>query len=159
MSAPVTHKPAYVAALEAAYGAPSRAGFGSAVFFDESENGLEQAALEKYKCFVGANWQVFGETMWLRRWKRVYARMGGKRDIVAELRGITDTDAKHSVPMILDNLENADRAREALSAAFDDAAVAQLAVYNIGDGEAMSGILIAGQRAQDETTFLVFLLD
>jgi hypothetical protein len=94
-------------------------------------------------------------------WKEVYARKAGaKPDIVAELRGISDAEAKVSVPMILDNIEGAEGARAALSAAYDDPAVTELRVFNLGDGDAMSGLLVAGRRgATGETTFLVFLLD
>lgn len=50
--------------------------------------------------------------------------------------------------------------RSALSAAYDDPAVTELCVFNLGDGEAMSGLLIAGRRgASGESTYLVFLLD
>ncbi len=52
-------KPPYVADLEAAYSAPSQAGFGSAIFFTEigPAVGLEQTALEVYQFFVGDLWQ------------------------------------------------------------------------------------------------------
>ncbi len=43
---------------------------------------------------------------------------------------------------------------------FDDPAVIELVVYNIGDGGAMSGILLAGRRqGSGAATFLLFLLD
>jgi glycine cleavage system aminomethyltransferase T len=62
--------------------------------------------------------------------------------------------------MILDAVQDAEKARAALAAAFDDAAVKELSVYTIGDGAAMSGLLIAARRAATgESTFLVFLLD
>ena len=53
------NKPKYVTALEAAYGAPSQAGFGSAVFHEPIEAGddLAQAALAKYKYFTGELWE------------------------------------------------------------------------------------------------------
>jgi hypothetical protein len=42
----------------------------------------------------------------------------------------------------------------------DDPAVTELRVFNLGDGGAMSGILVAGRRAGTaDATFLVFLLD
>ena len=54
----------------------------------------------------------------------------------------------------------AEAARAALSAAFDDPKVSELRVFNLGDGEAMSGLLVAGRRgASGESTFLVFLMD
>ena len=155
-------KPSYVADLEAAYGAPSQAGFGSAVFYEQVEaaSSLEKLALEKYKYFVGDLWERYGEDAWTGPWKEVYARKAGSsRDIVAELQGISDPDARLSVPMILEVVANAEAARQALSAAYDDAAVSELAVYTLGDGEAMSGLLVAGRRDTGEATFLVFLLD
>ncbi len=159
---PAAAKPEVVTALEAVYGAPSQAGFGSAMFFDQLKptDTLADAALAKYKFFVGDLWERYGEDAWMGPWKEVYARQpGGKPDIVAELRGIGDRDARQSVPMILDNTANAEQARSALSAAFDDPAVKELAVYTLGDGEAMSGILVAGRNTDGAATFLVFLLD
>jgi hypothetical protein len=62
--------------------------------------------------------------------------------------------------MILDTVQDADQARAALAATFDDATVTELSVYNIGDGAAMSGLLIAARRAEtSEALFLVFLMD
>jgi nitroreductase len=155
-------KPEFVAALEAAYGAPSQAGFGSAVFYEPllASDDLEQAALAKYKYFVGELWERYGEDAWMGPWKVVYTRApGGSREIVNELSSIQDLDARSSASMILDSVSDADQARVTLSEAFDDPDVAKLVVYNIGDGAAMSGILIVGQRKTQETTFLVFLLD
>ena len=109
-------RPRYVTALEAAYGAASQAGFGSAEFFERlmAADELEQAALAKYRFFVGDLWERFGEDAWMGPWKAVYTRQAGaKRDIVAELRGITDRDAGASVPMILENFEDADAERRA----------------------------------------------
>ena len=92
--------------------------------------------------------------------KYIPAPAGAKPDIVAELRSIHDQDAALSVPMILDDIEGADKARTALSAVYDDPGVTELRVFNLGDGEAMSGLLVAGRRAETgEATFLVFLLD
>jgi hypothetical protein len=160
---PAQPAPDYVTALEAAYGAPSQAGFGSAVFYEplKASDKLDQAALAKYKYFVGDLWERYGEDAWMGPWKMVYTRpVDGKRDIIAELRGITDREARMSVEMILDNVDDPEKARTALSAAFDDPAVTELAVYNTGDGAAMSGALVAARRGDaGATTFLVFLMD
>lgn len=65
-----------------------------------------------------------------------------------------------SAPIVLDVVENPDSARAALAVAFDAHAVTELRVFNLGDGGARPGLLIAGRRAaSDEVTFLVFLLD
>ena len=154
-------KPSYVTVLETAYGAPSQAGFGSAVFYtDIGAKDLTNEALAKYRYFVGELWERWGEDAWMGSWKEVYAReAGAKADIVAELKGIKDVDARNSVPMILDVVESAEAARTALSGAYDDPAVIELRVFTLGDGEAMSGLLVAGTRKAGETTFLVFLMD
>ncbi len=164
-------KPAYVTQLELAYGAPSQAAFGSAVFFEhvQADDDLAAAALAKYRYFTGDLWDRYGEEAWMGPWKEVYARKAGARkDIGSELRGITDIDARISAPMILDVVQGADRACEALAAAYDDPAVTELRVFNLGDGGAMSGILVAGRRSagggakgegSNEAIFLVFLLD
>jgi hypothetical protein len=156
-------QPAYVNALEAAYGPPSQAAFGSAVFYARTSASadLEQAALAKYRYFVGELWARYGEAAWHSQWKEIYARPPeATADIIAELRAITDRSARLSVGLILDEIENAEQARAALSNAFDDPAVLALSVYTIGDGAALSGLLIAGHRAEiDEAVFLVFLLD
>lgn len=155
-------KPANVTALEAAYGAPSQAGFGSAVFYVDMDPGkdLEQGALEYYQYFVGELWARWGEDAWMGPWKEVYAREAdASPDIVAELRGITDSDGKQSVPMILDVVQNAEAARQALATAYDDPDVTELRVFNLGDGGSMSGLLVAGRRDSGEALYLVFLMD
>ncbi|MFY9974825.1 MAG: hypothetical protein WAK53_11255 [Chromatiaceae bacterium] len=156
-------KPDYLTPLEAAYGAPSQAGFGSVVFQEilKVTDELSEAAKVKYRTFVGQLWDRFGEEAWMGPWKEVYVRNPATRpDIAAELRGIGDPDARLSVPMVLENVEGAETARAALSAAFDDPEVTELRVFNLGDGEAMAGLLVAGRRgASGETTFLVFLMD
>jgi hypothetical protein len=155
-------KPDYVTLLEAAYGEPSQAGFGSAVFFEASNGGdLTDTALATYGHFVGDLWGKYGDRAWLGPWKQVYVREPGtKPDVVPELRSIADPDARRSVPMLLDDVEGADAARDALSGAFDDPAVTDLRVYNLGDGAAMSGLLVAGRQGRGgESTFVVLLMD
>jgi len=156
-------KPDYLTRMETAFGAPGEAGFGSAVFHEvlKGTDDLSQAAKVKYRTFVGQLWERFGEAAWMGPWREAYVRDPATRpDIAAELRGIGDPDARLSVPMLLENVEGAETARAALSAAFDDPEVSELRVFNLGDGEAMSGLLVAGRRgASGETTFLVFLMD
>ena len=155
--------PEYVKNLENSFGGPSREGFGSAVFFETlaASAGLEQAALRTYRLFVGELWERWGEEAWMGPWRETYARPNGfKPDIAAELRAIEDRSAASSVPMILEPSGGADAARAALTAAFDDPSVTELRVYIIGDGEAMSGLMVAGRRAATgDATFLVFLMD
>ncbi len=153
--------PVYVVALESAYGAPSQVGFGNAVFYEAAIAAvdLEPAALDKYRYFVGDLWERFGEAAWLSTWRLLYTRSDQPRDIASELPSITDRDAHQLAPLIVDNGSSATSSRQALAAAFDDDAVALVRVYKIGDGAALSGLLIAGRRENGEVVFLVLLLD
>jgi hypothetical protein len=79
-------KPVYVTDLEAAYGAASQAGFGSAVFYEPmaDDADLAQRALDKYKYFVGDLWERYGEEAWMGPWREVYVRLpDATHDIVA----------------------------------------------------------------------------
>jgi len=79
---------------------------------------------------------------------------------VAELCALQDRTVAQSAALILDEVENSADAQAALSAAFDDPAVTELTVYNLGDGGAMNGVLVAGWRqATQAAIFLIFLLD
>ncbi len=149
--------------LQALYGPPSQAGFGSAVFRDRVERAedLEAAALRHYRYFLGKAWEQFGEESWMAPWKQVYQRQAADRrnDIVTELRSITDPAAQSSVTVRLDVIANPEAGRQALSAVYDDAEVETVVVYALGDGAALSGLLIAGRDRRGETTLLFFLLD
>ena len=157
-------KPDYVVNLEAIYGPPGQTGFGSAVFHEQLQQGedLEQVAQRVYRHFVGELWERWGEETWMGPWREVYSRPPGSSpgSIVAELHGIDEPMAAGSVPLVVEVGESPDRTHAALSAAYDDAAVTDLRVFTIGDGDAMSGLLVAGQRASaTHATLLVALMD
>jgi hypothetical protein len=155
--------PGYLQQLERAYGPPSQQGFGSAVFHQTlaRDDALDAAALAAYRQFLGPLWDRFGESVWMAQWREVYRRPAvAKHDVVAELGRIDDVDARNSVPMVLEVVEDAPAARAALAVAFDDPDVTELRVFNLGDGEAMSGLLVAGRRAATgDAVMLVFLMD
>jgi hypothetical protein len=158
---PSEGKPDHVTELERIYGAPSNSGFGSAVFYEPStsEGDLEAIALKYYRYFLGDLWSRFGEEAWMNHWQRVYRRdPSHPPDIVAELRAIADPDVRSAVSLLLETVE-AERSRQALAIAFDDAGVKELDIYRLGDGEAMSGLLVAGRRHAGERIFLVLLMD
>lgn len=152
-----------LAALAAVYGGPSAEGFGGAVFARPlgPEDELEAAARAVYQDFVGELWERWGEEAWMGPWRQVHDRPEeAEADIVAELKGIEDAEASRSVPLVLEVVEDPEAARAALSAVFDDPAVQELAVYNVGDGGAMSGLLLAARGPEaEEGVFLVVLLD
>ena len=155
-------KPAYVTGLEQAYGPPSQEGFGAAVFFevaDESDD-LAALALKVYRHFTGELWERWGEAAWMTPWKEVYTRKKGtNRDVASEVRGIDDPDASISVPLVLETMADPESAVKALSIAYDAPDVADFRVFTIGDGNAMSGLLLAGRRENGEATFLTVLMD
>jgi hypothetical protein len=158
-------KPAYVLALESAYGVPSQAAFGSAVFFDHTDPARDSADMESlakryYRHFTGTKWDEWGEAAWMTAWKEVYARKpGAVGTVIEELKNINDLNASLSVPMILTVVDQAKQAVQALSGAFDEPNVIDFHVYTIGDGGAMSGLLLAGERNNRDAIFLVFLMD
>lgn len=150
------------AELQSVFGGPSSSGFGSAVFVATvaQDEDLEKAALEVYRRFVGGLWERWGEAAWMGPWKRAFARTSpGRGDIITELRGLSDPVASSSAGMLLDAAQDPAAAGSALTAAFDRADVIDLRIFTIGDGGAMSGLLIAGRRERGDATFLTFLMD
>ena len=156
-------KPDYVVELERCYGMPSQEAFGSSVFYDAvnvPKGSLEQLALAKYKHFAGELWERYGEDNWMAEWETVYTRdPSTTRDIVAELRSISDRGARLSASLLVENNDHTTEAHAALGKAFDDSRVSELQVFKIGDGDAMSGILIASRRPNEGSVFLVLLMD
>jgi hypothetical protein len=158
-----TAKPAYVSALEAVFGPPSQSGFGSAVFYQrtESPGALAGAARDVYQHFIGDLWQRYGAEAWMGNWQQVYTRPpAADHAVVAELHTLDDRSVRQSAAVLLDAAEDPQAVQAALATACDDPAVTDLVVYKIGDGAALSGILLAARRAATgETIMLVFLLD
>ena len=153
----MTATPQYGHALAQGYGPPSDAAFGSAVFFQPALPELpelEDAALEAYRRFMGEQWSE-REAVWTSVWACCHERPeGGPADAVGELKSLTAVNDRSSAEMLLD-LEGG---ATALKAGFDDPATSRFAVYRLGDGEALSGILLAGARTEGVTS-LVFLMD
>lgn len=150
------------ATLQAVFGPPSQAGFGSAVFAERVERpqDLEAAAKRCYRHFLGTQWTKAAEAAWMAPWRRVYMRQpADRRGIVAELRGIPDPEARSSISILLDGHDTPSVAEHALSAVYDDAGMGNVQVYTLGDGAALSGLLIAGRARSGAATLLVFLMD
>lgn len=149
-------------ALEAAFGPASSAGFGSAVFHAPlaPATDLEQAAFAHYRAFVGPLWDRFGAAAWTDTWRAVYRRPAAQpAAIVAELEQIADADAASAIDLLLHGRDDADAAQRALEAVYNDPAVVDLRVFTIGDGAALSGVVIAGRRGDATEVSLVFLMD
>jgi hypothetical protein len=124
------------------------------------DDDLEDLTKDVYQTFVGDKWQEWGEEAWMSPWKEAYRRPDDiEHDVLAELRAIEDFQTQLQVEQILDNIEDSQKAQQAVAAAYDPTEVVDLRVFNIGDGDVMSGLIIAGRRVNGEATFLVFLLD
>ncbi len=156
-------KPNYVSELESVFGEPNQSGFGSAVFFipiDQQSDRLESDAQATYRFFVGESWERFGEAAWMSTWTSAYSRtLQNTPDIIAELRGLSDREARQSAGLLLESQENAHTAEEALKQAFDQPQVEELGIFKIGDGEAISGVIIAARISNAGTLALILLLD
>lgn len=150
--------------LEAAFGGPSSSGFGSAVFHvpaaDSNCENLQATARRIYRQFLGESWDAAGEATWLGPWKSVFERTGpGSPTFVEGLRSIDDPMARGSVPLLLDVIQDPAAATEALTESFDDPETRAVNVFSIGDGEAMSGLLVAGERDTLDRIFVIALMD
>jgi hypothetical protein len=76
-----------------------------------------------------------------------------------ELNNIKDADAKRSVPLLTELVENAEQGKLALAAAFNHPDISQVQVYSVGDGEAMSGILLCGLFSDHSVCSVICLMD
>ena len=157
--------PALVRELEGVFGAASSAAFGSSVFFEcQSSSGyplsLVDASIEKYRSFCGETWARFGEEKWLSGWKELYHRLlGDTSGIVNELRSVKAQPLRSCAAMFLDENEDNDAVHRLLSKAFDGDQVKELRIFALGDGEAMTGFLIAADVNDLGQLFLAFLMD
>ncbi len=159
----IRSKPDLVAELEKYFGNPSQAAFGSSVFFvpfAEQANDLESEALAKYQYFVGESWDRLGAQNWINGWAKVYSREpSSSLGILAELKSLTDRDARQSANLLLENTEDAELSSKALQTAFDSELTTELRIFKIGDCSAMSGILIAAKLQNLGSLILLLLLD
>jgi hypothetical protein len=104
-------------------------------------------------------WQQSGPDNWLREWQMVYRRANNSQSIINELEAIGDPLVRMNAATMLEGAADPSTARSALQRAFDYPTLEDLQIFKLGDGGAMSGILIAGRRASNEMAFVAFLLD
>lgn len=124
-----------------------------------SDEQLESYAKGRYEYFAGDAWANFGAENWLATWNRVYqrvSRQGAK--ILDELKDIEEPSTNLAASQLTENHDEPDRARDALAQVFDSEEILKLHLYQVGDTEAITGVLIAAVSAQDAIA-LVFLMD
>lgn len=149
--------PDAIEGLQRAFGGPNQSAFGSATFFEPKvdEASLEKEAFTKYQHFCGSTWTRFGEENWRAAWKLLYASdSDGGQGIITTLNNLNGLGIQSIISMLLE----APDAEIALVKSFEGGNVESLQIYSIGDGSAMSGILIAAQRVEGRV-FLLFLMD
>lgn len=120
---------------------------------------LESYAKGRYEFFAGDAWENFGAENWLATWNRVYQRVaepGGK--ILEELKAIDESATNLAASQLTENHDEPGRARDALVKVFDNEEILKLHLYQIGDTEAITGVLIAA-ASSEELIALVFLMD
>lgn len=138
-----------ISRLQEIYGGPEVRGLGSGVIEIplDDESRFESTAKERYRVFCGEIWERFGPENWMGQWAEVYrrpvAKGGSAAAIESELRGLEDHPASMAGSLMLDNIDDADAAKETLKRVFDDPAIRRLSIYRLGDGEAIFGIMIA----------------
>ncbi len=154
--------PTWVQELEKSFGGANQTAFGTAVFYQltiAETVDVEQLARKWYQFFCGPSWEKLGADSWLGTWKRVDLASNKSRTLLDELANLEDHEARRSAATMLEGHEDPSTAKKVLSQVMDDPAVEERRIYKIGDGGAMSGILIVCQRNKNEFAFLTFLLD
>lgn len=145
------------------FGEPSQNTLGTSVF--QSESPLEGDALEafaraSYKHFIGDAWDSIGEENWTKNWNCVFRRPAdGPADIMAELDSLSDSAAALAASQLTENHSDPDQARSSLQAVFDAEGTRNVAIYRVGDTDAITGVLIAGILASGTAVAVVFLMD
>ena len=76
------------------------------------------------------------------------------------LQTISDEPTRSAADLFVNGAPDPAAARAALSGAFDRPVITDLQIYSIGDGEAMSGLLVAARDTEIGKAILVsFLVD
>ncbi len=126
---------------------------------DACDEQLETFAKSKYEYFAGNAWNNLGPEHWLATWARRYERKEkAKADILKELGDVQEPATNLAASQITENHDQPDAARAALQGVFNADEIHTLHLYQIGDTEAITGVLIAAATA-DLYIALVFMMD
>ena len=113
-----------------------------------------------YRYFVGHAWEEFGEENWTKTWAESYLRPSGKHPgILQEMAQLKEHPIALAASQVTENHDDPKGASEALSDVFDAASICEVRLYNIGDTEAITGVLIAALSSSGRGIALVFLMD
>jgi hypothetical protein len=121
---------------------------------------LVDASIEKYRYFCGETWARFGEEKWMSGWQELYHRSpGDTTGILCELRSIKVNLSDPARRYFWMKTRTMMRSISCFPEAFDSDGVKELRIFSIGDGEAMSGFLIAADIVDLGRLFVAFLMD
>jgi hypothetical protein len=141
--------------LEEMFGGVSHDGAGSSVYriTKEDKGIIDSIAWGQFKQYLGSKYTDATASQWKRGWEKVYVRnlkTDSSQNINTELSRHKDSRVKSSVPLLLEFVQPVVKARQALGGVYNRKDIKELAIFIVGDGEAYSGLIIAG-RYKDET--------
>ena len=150
--------------LEQMFGGVSHDGAGSSVYriAKEDKGIIDSIAWEQFKQYLGSKYTDITSSQWKRGWEKVYVRnlrSDSSHNINTELNRHKDPRVKSSVPLLLEFVQPVVKARQALGGVYNRKDIKELAIFVIGDGEAYSGLLIAGRYEDGTGCTLIAMAD
>ncbi|MGB4772718.1 MAG: hypothetical protein WBP58_14730 [Chitinophagaceae bacterium] len=150
--------------LEQLFGGVSHDGAGSSVYRigTEDERSIDSIAWGHFTEYLGSKYSPESASRWKKGWGKVYVRKvhpDSSRNINTELNMHKDPRVRSSVPLLLEFVEPVVKARQALAAVYNRKDIKELSIYVIGDGEAYSGLLIAGRYKDGTGCTLIAMAD
>ena len=150
--------------LEQMFGGVSHDGAGSSVYRITKEDAaiIDTVAWLHFKQYLGPKYTDASAAQWKKGWEKVYVRKvhpDSSHNINTELSRHKDPRVKVSVPLLLEFVEPVVKARQALAGAYNRKDMKELAIFVIGDGEAYSGLLIAGRYKDGTGCTLIAMAD
>jgi hypothetical protein len=150
--------------LEQMFGGVSHAGSGSSVYriTKQQSEELDSVAWGHFTEYLGSKYSQETALRWKSGWAKVYVRNLGSdssHNINTELSRHKDPRVKTSVPLLLEIVQPVVKARQALAGVYNRKDIKELAIFVIGDGEAYSGLLIAGRYKDGTGCTLIAMAD
>lgn len=150
--------------LEQMFGGISHDAAGSSVYRITKEDGgiIDTVAWSHFKQYLGPKYTDETASQWKKGWAKVYVRDlrgDSSHNINTELSRHKDPRVKASVPLLLEFVQPVVKARQALGGVYNRKDIKELAIFVIGDGEAYSGLLIAGRYEDGTGCTLIAMAD
>lgn len=152
--------------LQSIFGGPSENGFGSAAFMflapeaKGTHTSLSDQAKLVYQRFLGDAWDRFGANHWLAGWKKSFHRQAAETtDFLLEIKSSEYANLRRLLGVLIEGHENPEEALRALQTTFNARSVASFEAFEVGDNEAMSGLILAAEFQSGGRSYLIFLMD